>query len=101
MRVGLLQKLLGTAPTTTIAGVIDRFGPDFRPGSIEGYVLTLVGDARVYRVLRSAQVDDYPVGLTCSGDDVTFDAEDDGYVRLTSFINCTLKSQGQWKPSNG
>lgn len=79
--------------TKPVKGTVERFGPSFGAGQINGYIALLVGDRTPYVILRDDQETDTTVGLTAPGDSVEFLASNSRSVDLSSFVNLTLASR--------
>jgi len=78
---------------TPVKGTVERFGPSFGHGQIDGYILLLAGQNTPYVILRDDHLCDTTAGLTIPGDFVEFLASKTAHVGLSSFSNVTLAAR--------
>jgi hypothetical protein len=92
----MLDNLFDKAKTSTITGVIERINRRVQDNS-EGYVLLIEGVPGFFWVLDAAgqPLTASPVGVAVAGDQVSFDAEDNGKVQLRTFRNLTLEKRDE------
>lgn len=76
-----------------MSGIVERFGPNFGSGDVNGYSLLIEGGAAPMLILRNTQLSNDPVGMTQVGDAVTVEVDDKGFVSLSDFQNMTLNAR--------